>query len=237
MYRDIQDLLVAPDKITKQINFLIRRNGKESTYRLKRSVLVPTSSGVPGFDYDTTGRDVEASTYTSVSRKAELRLVMNGTFEFPDVMLPRFRENLFWRKLGAVPSPTDIYNLVPWSWLVDWFTGLNNYVEVIDTINSDFKLINWAMITVDLDSELLTDFKSKSISTTSVQYSPGPGPINTQLITENNHQSRCLLNTKIRRDLARALPGVVPYTDTSKLTPYQYSILGALISQRTKISR
>lgn len=236
-YRDIQDLLVAPDKITKQINFLIRRNGKESTYRLRRLVDVPISSPVPGFEYDTTGRDVEASTFTSVTRKAELRLVMNGTFEFPDVMSPRFRERIFLQKLGVVPTPTDLYNLVPWTWLIDWFTGFGNYVELIDVVNSDYKLINWALITAQLNSTLATDFTSKSISTTTIQYSPGPGTITSQSVTKNNHQSQCLLKTVVRRDLAGALPGVVPYTDVSRLSAYQYSILGALISQRTKLGK
>lgn len=237
LYRDTMDLLVAPDRITKQINFLIRRNGKESTYRLRRVVNVPSTVGVPGFEYYITSKDIGSTTQTEVTRKAEMRLVMNAIFEFPDVMLPSFRMKTFIRQLGVVPTPTDLYNLVPWTWLVDWFTGLGNYVDLIDNVNSDYKLINWAMITAELSSHLVTDFNSDSISTTSYQYSPGPGAITSQILRHSHHQSRCELKTIVRKDLAGALPNVVPYTDVSRLTPYQYSILGALISQRTKFGK
>lgn len=237
LYSDVKDLLVAPDHITKQINFLIRRNGKETTYRLRRrNIPVPSSVGVPGFEYYITSKDLNVEVQTEIQRKVELRLVMNGVFEFPDVMHPRFRETMFLRQLGVAPTITDLYNLTPWTWLIDWFTGLSNYVELIDNVNSDYKLINWAMVTAELDSTLVTTFNSESLSTSSYQYTPGGSSSFTER-NKSHHQSECVLKSIVRKDLAGALPDVVPYTDVSRLSSFQYSILGALIAQRTKFGK
>lgn len=36
------------------------------------------------------------------------------------------------RLYGLRPSPSVVYNAVPWSWLVDWFTNLGHVIENVE---------------------------------------------------------------------------------------------------------
>jgi len=47
------------------------------------------------------------------------------------------------RIFGFQPTPKQVYNIIPWSWLVDWFTGLGNVldntnVNVVDRIAAPY---------------------------------------------------------------------------------------------------
>jgi hypothetical protein len=50
-YKDIRDLLLAPARISKRVNFLIRRNGKATTYRSQKSISVADTTS-SGFSYE-----------------------------------------------------------------------------------------------------------------------------------------------------------------------------------------
>ena len=230
-YRDMTALMLAPDKITKKINFLMSRNGKDTTYRTKRNF--PSAlTGISGFDYDNLSGEYGLSIESKLERETELRLVINANYRFPDVDLPNFKTHLFREKLGIYPSVTDMYNLVPWTWLLDWFTGVGNYVEIIDNINHDPTLINWGMLTGVLKGKLTTDFKSKSdnwsrVYVNNVQVSESQNTI------QNAHTSTCEYTLQLRKDVSN-LPNVHSTSSISSMTAYQASILGGIISQSTK---
>jgi hypothetical protein len=40
-------------------------------------------------------------------------------------------------KLGVLPTAIDIYNLIPWSWLVDWFINLNDVMTNLSFLGKD----------------------------------------------------------------------------------------------------
>jgi len=230
-YRDVTALMLAPDKITKQINWLMSRNGKDTTYRTKRDF--PSAlTGISGFDYDNLSGEYALSIESKLERETQLRLVINANYRFPDVDLPNFKKHLFREKLGIYPSITDIYNLVPWTWLLDWFTGVGNYVEIIDNLNHDPTLINWGMLTGVIKGKLTTDFKSKSdnwsrVYVNNVQVSESQNTI------QNAHTSTCEYTLQLRKDVSN-LPNVHSTSDISSMTAYQASILGGIISQSTK---
>jgi hypothetical protein len=230
-YRDMTSLLLAPDKITKKVNFLMARNGKDTTYRTKR-MFVSGETGVSGFDYDNLSGEYELSINSDVKRETELRLVINANYRFPDVDLPSFKSHLFKEKLGIYPSVTDMYNLVPWTWLLDWFTGLGNYIEVIDNINHDRTLVNWGMLTGVTKGKLTTDFKSKSDNWSRV-YVNNVQVSEDRNVVQNAHTSTLEYTFQLRKDVAN-LPNVHKTSDISSLTNYQASILGGIISQSTK---
>lgn len=238
-WKDIQDLLSAPTKITKKINFLIKRNGLATTYRSKRLV-VSGASGVSGFVYDLT--DLESidpskgdGTFSRLERESEMRLVINATFDFPTVDPVSFREQNFSDRIGLIPRPTDVYNLVPWTWLVDWFTGLGNYVELIDNMNRDPSLINWGMLTCVTHGKLITEFQSRSRSN-SQTYLNNVQTSNVDSYYVNKSTSVLDYVCETRRDVNDFL-AMNQTSNTSTLSTYQKSILGALLSQRSDFSR
>lgn len=235
LYNDISDLLKTPDRITKKINFLLRRANKETTVRLKRPIPLTSRPIGSGFRYSSSPLEYPPTSDGSfIERSGELRIVMNAMFQFPDVMAPNYRETEFLRRLGVTPTPIDLYNLVPWSWLVDWFTGLNHYVEAISTVNTDKQLVNWCMITCEMKSRVVTtrNFRTRSEQSITTSNPTSGGDVFTY--NSQAHTSVLEIKTIVRRDVATALTGVRTTADSSTLTNYQRSILGALLLQRAK---
>lgn len=229
LYKDIMDLLDQPNRLSKKFNFLAKRNGKPTTFRVARNF--PSESvGVSGFDYEVSPYEYSTSTASRIERESEVRLVINALFDFPTINTPEFNTKQFRVMTGIQPRFTDIYNLIPWTWLLDWFTGMGNYVELIDQINHDHSLVNWGMISCRTNGKLITDFKSKSNMVTNIQ-APSGNSTSTQVV-ENQHQSVFDFSCQTRNNVATILD--VKLTSVpSTLTAYQKSIIGALLLQRT----
>lgn len=232
-YSDLIDLLLAPPKIGKRVDFLIRRANKPTTFRSKRTY---SSGGTTsaGFIYDGNASEYTPVSEHSLSRETELRMVVNATIPFPGIDVPKFRRRDFLRRMGDAPTFTDMYNLVPWTWLVDWFTGLGDYVQIMDNILQDRTLINWGVITAETHGQLTTRYRSKSRSTVTTT-------VNTVGTTEeilhpHNHSSTLHFTSHLRKDVA-SIFDVNVATDMTTLTPYQQSILGALLSTRIVFRR
>lgn len=233
LYKDIMGLVVLPEKISKKINFLIERNGKPTTYRSKRN-FVSGETGVSGFEYENLTFEGDILQHNRIQRSSEVRLVINATFDFPNVDSPTFRLKEFSRQIGAVPRPVDLYNLVPWSWLLDWFTGLGNYVELIDNMNSDPTLVNWGMITAVSNGELISERSSSTNCSDNVTFNNVT--TNTPFKRVFRHTSKFEYVCEIRKDVSTSL-GVNKTSDIASLSAYQKSILGALLLQRTDFKR
>jgi len=234
LYRDVNDLLNLPAKMSKKYDFLIRRAGKPTTFRVKRTYLTAQSDYTPEFDYDTAPGEYSREYSTRLDRTTELRLVVNATFDFPPPNGIKFRGDKFLDRIGAIPRPTDLYNLVPWTWLVDWFTGLGNYVEQIDNMHREKALINWGMITAQTEGKLTTVFKSKSDErATTTEDGVGTN----EVITTKSWNHTSILNYKCqtRKDVAAILD--VNTTSKPSLTAYQESIIGSILTQRGNVKR
>jgi hypothetical protein len=228
--KDINDLLSSPEKVSKQINLLIARNGRASTYRSKRS-FQSTDEGVPGFSYVTTGYDRDLEIKSRVDREIQLRMVVNSTFEFPPAAEIRLRKELYLDKLGIHPRFIDIYNLVPWTWLVDWYTGLGTYLEIIENLNRDRSTINWGMLTGVSHAKLTTNLKSSQIDRhyTAFNLVDNAPPHEEVVIRSPQHQSYYTFVYRKRVDVAGILD-VSKMSDESTLSTYQKSILGAIFA-------
>lgn len=233
LWRDINDLLVLPEKTSKKVNFLMSRSGKPTTFRSKRIIPLTGESGLSGFEYQQSSDDYNLSTETRVERTAEVRLVVNRTFDFPPINSVEFKRHVFAERTGLQPRITDVYNLTPWTWLIDWFTGLGNYIDLMETINGkDTGIINWGMISCVSKGSLTTEFNSWSTSFANrwTDYGPGDEKLS---FTRNQHTSRYDFECQTRSDVASILD-VKTTSVPSTLTAYQMSILGALLAQRAK---
>lgn len=234
-YKDLSDLLDLPERLTKRYNFLIRRAGKPTTFRSKRLVASADTSA-SGFQYDLANFNYEFGNSSShrIEREHELRLVINATFDFPPLNRPRFLSTEFWDRIGVIPRPTDLYNLTPWTWLLDYFTGFGNYVELIDNINRDPSLVNWGMLTVVTKGKLITDFTSKSSEVYTL--TQGSSSVQTTKTWENRHQSVFEYTCQTRQDVS-TLMNVNETSVPTSLSAYQKSIIGALLAQRIDNTR
>lgn len=232
LYKDVMDLVRKPELISKQIDFIIRNSGKALTLRSKRQFV--SSGSAPGFTYDTMGGNlIEQS--TRLTREIELRLVVNMFINFPTINNPKFREDLFSYKLGSYPSFTDLYNLVPWTWLTDWFTGLGNYLEIIEEINHDKNLINWGLITGTSSVDITTTYVDETYDR-SWTYHNNSLTGQTDSRRKNTHSSVLHMDLQVRKNLASILD-VNTTSDSSTLSTYQNTILGALVLQRVNFRK
>lgn len=229
-YRDLEDLLALPSKVAKKLNFLIARSGKPTTFRAKRNHL-SAETGVSGFDYDSVaGFEQNIQTESTLTRESEIRIVVNSTFDFPPTNEPLLNRHRFYDRIGLNPRIIDVYNLTPWTWLFDWFTGCGQYVELIESINRDSSLINWGMITVHTKGKLTTQYRS-------IQPVRSRSYLDNVLLTDSapnaqiNHESYLEFECQTRQDVA-AVFDVKQTSVPSSLSAYQFSILGALLAQR-----
>jgi hypothetical protein len=233
LYKDVVELLDFPEKATKDVNRLIERNGKPTSFRVS-SKMPGTQTATPTFRYDPSNIGNESSVVeqTTVTRDHEFRLLVNATFDFPTTGIPELRRDLFLQKLGVKPTPTDLYNLIPWSWLLDWFTGLGNYIECIDVINTDQSLFNFGFLTGITTGKITTYHSGKSVSTWSRHTTGIPADIQT---TTNSltHQSVLDYKVIVRKNITTAY-NVKTILEPSTLSTYQNSILGAILLARRK---
>lgn len=228
-YKDLMDLLALPEAMSKKYSFLIHRAGKPTTFRVKRNFPSRLSVGLPNFDYDNTNLEYGILTESVLERDTEVRLVINANFDFPPINTVSFQSGQFLDRMGLVPRPTDIYNLIPWTWLVDWFTGLGSYVELIDNMARDDSLVNWGMITAKTSGKLITRRTSKVDNTATVSVN-NVGVSSVVTTVPYVHESTLYYECQIRKDAATALS--VKTTVGPNLTPYQQSIIGAILAQR-----
>jgi len=233
-YRDLTDLLALPEKLSKRLNFLIARSGKETTFRVKRNSL-SSVTGVSGFVYEENGNSWPQNQVSRIERESELRLVVSATFDFPPINTPSLRQRFFADKVGLIPRFIDVYNIIPYTWLIDWFTGLGNYLELIEEINHDPSLINWGVITSHTKGRLVTELEHIS-ATYGVVVQNGVTVEDGWKNTSLHHTSVLDYECRTRQNVANVLD-VKQTTIPTSLTGYQLSILGAILASRTDHTR
>lgn len=221
----IDGMLSLPAKIAKRINYLLLRNGKDTSFRSSRKFTEAVSSP-PAFIDDWGSWYGGTSSSTSAKRDIELRLMINVALRMPDISVPTVRADLIQRFAGGWLEPSDVYNLIPWSWLFDWFSGLGDYLSILDTLHQDPNLINYGFITYLSKGESTTTFVTKG-SVTSTYNLCGSNVSQ----TENpvfTHPSRANWTYQIRKDLSH-YAGVKSLSNFGSLSVAQQAIIGALL--------
>lgn len=227
-------LLKLPAKAAKRMNYLIRRNGKITTGRATRKYKVDSPLGdVPSFEYDLPTWAEFLGSSTSSTMNIELRMAISQTLRFPEAAVPELSDSNYRRLLGLTPTISDIYNLIPWSWMIDWFGGLGDYIDVMDAINADTSLINYGFMTFVSDETL--NHKCRIGVTDRFTTSVGGNVLSEELndklyYSESSYKRRF----HMRVDMSY-LDGVKTYGKNwqGNLSAYQGSILGALLSKYT----
>jgi hypothetical protein len=150
MYQAVDQLVHAPQKITKEINYLIRMNGRDAT--LSTIMHLPAGEWpshptiTPYIPYQMSA-DPDKPFSVNSSRRASIRCVVNTGINMPDLDAPILRNLLYADKIGLIPRPSDLWNIIPWTWLVDWFSGVSGYLRLVEEVQLDRSIINWGMAT------------------------------------------------------------------------------------------
>lgn len=140
LLRDIVGLVQTQMDAQKRLAQLIRDNGK--SIRRTRSMLENSET-----TYEASGTSYGALSPTFVTQfYRKPPSYANRIRRFDNVWasarfrywLPPGPRDIIWtrrmkaRIFGLYPSPAQIYNAVPWTWMIDWFSGLGNALENMD---------------------------------------------------------------------------------------------------------
>lgn len=234
MYEDIVKLVSSPERVSRRINYLMRNAGKDAVLRhsIKYNLEGLTT---PGLRYD---QIVEYESNRVVSttheRAIELRAMCSLYFDFPPVALPVLRTTKFADLLGFQLRPTDVYKVIPWTWLYDWFTNLGTYIDLIDTVNRDKTTINYGFVTGILTGKITTTYRFTHLAQRHDYIYAGADPDwQTSSTTSVNHTSSLTYEAAVRYYASSlSAPALRVIASKSNLTTWQQSILLALLATR-----
>ena len=230
MVQAVEQYLPSVSRTTADVNRLIARIGRDSSFRTKKT-WVENETSVPNMTTSLYKDEsiLDSTVRKSGRRKCELRLMANFSLNFPTLDIPRLRTQLIRRKLGTDLTPSDLYNLIPWTWLVDWFGGLGDYVSLLDTMRRDSSRINYGFISYIEVTEVLVGIRGQFITTVSRNFD---GVLTQhQIKVPFPHQSRFFLKYHLRKSIPE-VANVKSYWD-SDLDPNQTAIIGALIGAKS----
>lgn len=233
IYRDVVRMLSLPERISKRVNRLMYRNGLDNTFRTGFSLGSSPVSSPPSFTFDLLQGESLVGVSTHGIRSTELRGVVNAGLRFPAIALPELQRKLMRQAWGLYPDPEDVYNLVPWTWLIDWFGGLGDYVDAFNIINRDPSIINWGFITGISTGYIDTVHTSKATRIQKVSLTPPvPATVFTENIVENKVRTgRLEWKLQLRKTFGSAY-GLRPANDLQLFSGDQLTILGAILTAR-----
>jgi len=229
LVKDILDLLAIPETITKEVNRLIDRNGMPSVFRAKRKgrdALVPT----PSWTSETLQNETFVSAGTTAVRNWELRSALTYTLKFPNVDVPILRDDLTTHKFGLNPNPSDVYELVPWSWLADWFSGLGDYVDLMNELAKDQSLFNYGYLTYVSEGKVTGQCVWSRNNTRTVQTIDPASNSSSPSTTKFNNSFNLRYKYQKRSDVS-TLSGAKVLSRPTTLAGGQLAILGALLAK------
>jgi len=230
MLRGVEQFLPSPHRTARQINYLISRIGQDTSFRTKKTWTEQETS-LPQFTVALLRNEAAyngSAVKRSGHRNVELRCQANFNIRFPEVDIPRLRRQLYLRKLGAYPSATDVYNLIPWTWLTDWFTGASDYLSLIETIAKDDSLINYGFMTYREESDITIGVQGRFTTNVSRTINGSNSTYQRYAILE--HEGRFKWVYHLRKSIP-SLTNVRSYWSTN-LNSNQTAIIGALISAK-----
>jgi len=158
LIRDIQNFLNALKSKDDRLRQLIRDEGKPVRRRVSmqdnREVTLHSSS-VDTFGSGSTMYPLLVTqcygrgTTQELERVSHSKTWCEGSFSY---MLPPGPRDLKWRKkmmrriMGSRITPDVAYELIPWSWLADYFTDLGQFVKAVSSGVADRCYANYAYI-------------------------------------------------------------------------------------------
>jgi hypothetical protein len=141
LFQDIARMCTLQQRVQKRLAWLIAHNG-QPVKRHVNMVDTRTDYGMSaGSSYGAFQPVLPTQFYHSTPTYRNIewstdKVWAKGTFRF---WLPDGPRDINWtRKMlsaldgSSFPSPSQIYNAIPWTWLIDWFGNLGDVIDNID---------------------------------------------------------------------------------------------------------
>ena len=214
--RDLRDFYYVTKNLDKHLKQVRRDNGKwirrrGSVSREQNVEVLVNDSNIIGLFPAMSSYLYTTSNYGSriVTRKFTQRAWFEGAFKY---WIPGNPESWHW-KLKAVsmlygiqPNPSVLWNLTPWSWLVDWCSSVGDVLDNLSSIAYDGLCAKYAYVMATTEQEVRYEGTSNYLT----------GPVTAQWFARITRKSR-----------AKASPFGFGLSSTS-FSAKQWAILSAL---------
>lgn len=230
-YQAAMQALTLPTKTAKKLNYLLKRIGKPKTGR--------ASSGykeIPRVDEPALTLNlpdwVDASDIALIpqSMGIEHKLVACQQLQFPLSVVPEVNSVKLLNLLGLTPTIKDVYDIIPWTWLVDWYSDLGDYIGALSALSSSNALISYGFMTTILDQSYIWTGSLKVTNQDTVRLSDGTETV-TESVTSYPFSLTLQAHLHVRRRVTD-LPGVDSIDGVSTTwSDYQWSIIQSLLTK------
>lgn len=171
---DMRRMAEAYVRMDKAISELRRHNGKWLRRRrtvkhvVENEVLVNTNVTavapvLNSYFYSTTGGQVIGTNHVEANKLQHDWFVGKFRYWIPDIDTPAWSRKARRTLYGLSISPSLLYEITPWSWLIDWFTNLGDIISNLDNELAENLAAQYAYVmshnsySIDQVSTMLTD--------------------------------------------------------------------------------
>lgn len=141
LLRDIRNLVSVQSKAQDRLKQLLRDNGRPVRRRVLLRDLSSPNDSTAGTAYGSLQPVLSTQYYVSQPTWRRTTYFRERIWASARMRywLPGGPRDIAWnrkmmaRLYGLSPSPAVIYNMIPWSWLVDWFSNLGSLIENLDS--------------------------------------------------------------------------------------------------------
>jgi hypothetical protein len=137
---DVKGMIKLQQTMHKRIMQLLRDNGRPVRREIKLEYERIVGDRVPERAYGIMSPIINGNFHSAVptgvswnTREYEIWASARFRYWLPKISDRTHLTKVLMRRLhGLEPTPSTIYNLVPWSWLVDWFTNVGEIISNLD---------------------------------------------------------------------------------------------------------
>lgn len=153
--RDLRQMYHLWHDIDKRMAQLIRENGKsirrkaqvarESDISDSKTTYAYAFGGVP---YAPPNWTSSAGSIQTITTRWSNKVWFSGSFRYyiPDVGSSLWNKRARLALFGALPTPELLWEVMPWSWLIDWFVNVGDIISnaspnAVDNLTTDYSFI------------------------------------------------------------------------------------------------
>jgi hypothetical protein len=217
--------------IDKRLAQLVRENGKAIRRKATVEDDVTGNQVVTNYSFpwaNVIGAPANGGTgktrYT-VETRTTTRVWFSGSFRYyvPDIGSSQWTARAYAALFGALPTPELLWEVLPWSWLIDWFSNVGDVISNCSTNAVDNLTLRYSFI--------MKHVSTSTTCTSSVWADASTLPSDNWRAAANTFTTTKLVETKVR------VGGGNPFglnVSLPSLSLYQLSILAALGISRDK---